>query len=218
LDNKFHVDQVSGALTVDNPLDYEDKKGFIFSIEVPEDSPVGHSAIQISSSDDDLDSPLSVGEHSGILTLIKELDFETDRIYHLQMEAKDDAWFTKSSPLNVTVIVLDVNDNPPVFLSSSYTISVPENSEIGTSILDVKADDADSSSNAQMLYSLFSGRMDKFAIDPGSEQADSRILLKVLARNLGIVTGVDVDETSVHISVTEFNRCPSSNFPLWTAG
>uniref|UniRef100_A0A674PMK5 Cadherin domain-containing protein n=1 Tax=Takifugu rubripes TaxID=31033 RepID=A0A674PMK5_TAKRU len=33
LDNKFHVDQVSGALTVDNPLDYEDKKGFALLME-----------------------------------------------------------------------------------------------------------------------------------------------------------------------------------------
>lgn len=314
------------------------------TFSVPEDLVVGSPIGRIRAEDRDYgtngaisygfthgnqDSPLSVGEQSGILTLIKELDFETDRIYHLQMEAKDGAWFSKSSPLNVTVIVLDVNDNPPVFLSSSYTISVPENSEIGTSILDVKADDADSSSNAQMLYSLFSGSMDKFAIDPGSgtittsdifdyeqervfevtvramnagahplfsvarvviqitdvneftptfdknqyhftvfrnarigtrvgrvtatdgdsgpagqvfymvfgqskikgfeidnisgeiytngslrEEADSRILLKVLARNLGVVTGVDVDETSVHISVTEFNApvFASSNY------
>lgn len=304
------------------------------TFSVPEDlvvgSPIGrihaedrdygtNGAISYGFTHENQDSPLSVGERSGILTLIKELDFETDHIYHLQMEAKDGAWFSKSSPLNLTVIVLDVNDNPPVFLSSLFTISVPENSEIGTSILDVKAQDADSSSNAQMLYSLFSGSMDKFAIDPGSgtittsdvfdyereqvfevtvravnagahplfsvarvaiqitdvneftptfdknqyhfivfrnarigtrvgrvtardgdggpagqvfytvfgqskikgfqidtisgeiytsgslREADSRILLKVLARNLGVVTGVDVDETSVHISVTEFN-------------
>eukprot|EP00066_Takifugu_rubripes_P017726 XP_011606992.1 PREDICTED: protocadherin Fat 4-like [Takifugu rubripes] len=366
----FTINFITGFITVKRPLDRETRDQYILkavdqgypplsslievtfeitgrnqfppvfrepdvTFSVPEDlvvgSPIGrihaedrdygtNGAISYGFTHENQDSPLSVGEHSGILTLIKELDFETDRIYHLQMEAKDGAWFTKSSPLNVTVIVLDVNDNPPVFLSSSYTISVPENSEIGTSILDVKADDADSSSNAQMLYSLFSGRMDKFAIDPGSgtittsdifdyeqervfevtvramnagahplfsvarvviqitdvneftptfdknqyhfivfrnarigtrvgrvtatdgdsgpagqvfytmfgqsktkgfeidnisgeiytsgilrEQADSRILLKVLARNLGVVTGVDVDETSVHISVTEFN-------------
>lgn len=305
------------------------------TFSVPEDLAVGSLIGRIHAEDRDYgtncaivyrvtpenqDSPLSVGEHSGVLMLKKELDFETDGIYHLQIEATDGAWFSKSSTLNATVIVLDVNDNPPVFLYSIYTVSVPENSDIGTNILDVSADDADSSSNAQMLYSLFSGSTDTFAIDPGSgaittsaifdyeqeqvfdvtvrvtnvgphplfsmarvvvqitdvneftpafdkkhyhfsvfrnatigtrvgsvtatdldggpagqvfymifgqnknkgfeiddisgeiytsgslrEKNNSRIVLKVLARNLGIVSGVDVDETLVHISVTEFN-------------
>lgn len=50
--------------------------------------------------------------------------------------------------LNVTVVVMDVNDDPPVFLSSQYTTSVPENSEIGKNLLHVKAADADSYANA----------------------------------------------------------------------
>lgn len=114
------------------------------------------------------DSPVSVGERSGLLTLIKKLDFEKDSVYHLQIEATDGAWFSKNSTLNTTVIVLDVNDNPPVFLSSVYTTSVPENSEIGTAVLDVKAVDADSAANGQTLYSFISGSEDKFAIHPES--------------------------------------------------
>lgn len=68
--------------------------------------------------------------------------------------------------LNVTVLVMDVNDNPPVFSSSGYTTSLPENSEMGTNVLIVKAADADSDVRyAQISYSIIAGHVDKFAID-----------------------------------------------------
>ncbi|KAL7400452.1 hypothetical protein ABVT39_012542 [Epinephelus coioides] len=109
--------------------------------------------------------PFSVGEASGLLTLVRELDFEKEAIYHLQIKAMDGGWVSKTGMLNVTVVVMDVNDNPPVFSSSEFTTSVPENSEIGTHVLDVKAADADSGANAQISYSLIAGHVDKFAID-----------------------------------------------------
>lgn len=109
--------------------------------------------------------PFSVGEYSGLLTLIRELDFETEGIYYLQIRARDGGWFSKTGMLNITVVVVDVNDNRPVFPASQYTISVPENSEFGTKILDVRAADADSGTNAQISYSVIAGHMDTFQID-----------------------------------------------------
>lgn len=161
------------------------------------------------------DSPLSVGERSGILTLIKELDFETDGVYHLQIEATDSAWFSQSSTLNTTVIVLDVNDNPPVFLSTMFTTSVPENSEIGTTVLDVRATDADSSVNAQTLYSLVSGNKEKFAINPGSGavttlemfdyELEQALDVTVKATNVGTPSLFGMTRIVIHITdVNEF--------------
>ncbi|XP_074496791.1 protocadherin Fat 4-like [Sebastes fasciatus] len=148
----------------------------IFS--VPEDLPVGSVIGRIQAEDRDYGPngavmycitpenphlPISVGEASGLLTLIRELDFEKEGVYHLQIKAIDGGWVSKTGMVNVTVVVMDVNDNPPVFPSSEYTMSVPENSEIGTNVLVVKAADADS--GAQISYSLIAGHVDKFAID-----------------------------------------------------
>ncbi|XP_072248265.1 protocadherin Fat 4 isoform X2 [Leuresthes tenuis] len=147
---------------------------------VPEDLPVGSVIGKIQAEDKDYGPngvvkyfispenqhlPLSVGEVSGLLILIGELDFERESIFKLQLKATDCGWISKTGVLNVTVIVTDVNDNPPVFSSSEYITSLPENSEIGTIILDVKATDADSGANAQLSYSLIAGHVDKFAID-----------------------------------------------------
>ncbi|KAM8902916.1 protocadherin Fat 4 isoform 2-T2 [Spinachia spinachia] len=149
----------------------------IFS--VPEDLPVGSVIGKMYAEDEDYGPngaivyciapenpylPFSVGEASGLLTLIRELDFEKEVIHHIQIQALDGGWFSQTGMLNITVVVVDVNDNPPIFSSSEYTTSVPENSVIGTIVLVVKASDADS--DAEMSYSLIAGHVDKFAIDP----------------------------------------------------
>ncbi|XP_069017360.1 protocadherin Fat 4 isoform X2 [Embiotoca jacksoni] len=150
------------------------------TFSVPEDLPVGSVIGKIQAEDGDRgpngaimyyinsenpNLPLSIGEVSGLLTLIRELDFEKESISYLQIKAIDGGWISKSAMLNVTVIVMDVNDNPPVFSSSEYTTSVPENSEIGTNVVEMKAADIDSGANAQIFYSVIAGHMDKFAID-----------------------------------------------------
>ncbi|XP_069390596.1 protocadherin Fat 4 isoform X2 [Paralichthys olivaceus] len=147
---------------------------------VPEDLPVGSviGRVQAEDRDDGVNAaivycvqpeslllPFSVGETSGLLTLIRELDFEKEVVHHLHIKAMDGGWDTKTGWLNVTVVVIDVNDNPPVFFSSEYLTSVTENSEIGTNVIHTKATDADSGPNARISYSLIAGHVDKFAID-----------------------------------------------------
>lgn len=306
------------------------------TFSVPEDLPIGSVIGKIQAEDRDYGpngvivyciTPenlyFSVGESSGLLTLISELDFEKQGIYHLQIRAIDGGWASKTGMLNVTVVVMDVNDNPPVFSSSEYLISLHENSEIGTNVLNIKAYDVDSGANGQISYSLIAGHVDKFAIDArngtittldtfdyeqeqifeitikasntgshilfslahaviqisdinefmpiftkkefnfsvfknvpvgtgigkvtatdydkGSEgqvfylmfgqnkytefeieklsgeiyttgslrkQGNNNVVLKVLAKNTGVITGIDVDETLVHISVIDINDAP----------
>ncbi|XP_028321452.1 protocadherin Fat 4 isoform X2 [Gouania willdenowi] len=150
------------------------------SFSVPEDLPVGSVIGKIQAEDRDYGAngaityqvtfknqslPFSVGKASGLLTLIKELDFEIKDGFDFQVKAMDGGWFSKTSLLNVTVRVQDVNDNPPVFSSSEYIASVLENAEIGSVVADVKAFDNDSGVNAQIFYSLFVGPVDKFKVD-----------------------------------------------------
>lgn len=150
------------------------------TFSVPEDVPVGSVIGRVLAEDRDsglngaimyhiipesLLLPFSVGEASGLLTLIRELDFEEVPDYHLRIKAMDGGWVSKKSMLNVTVVVTDVNDNPPVFSSSEYLTSVPENSGVGTDVTHVRATDADSGENGQITYTLIAGHVDKFAID-----------------------------------------------------
>ncbi|KAM4594440.1 protocadherin Fat 4 [Fundulus diaphanus] len=67
----------------------------------------------------------------------------------------------------VEVQVTDINDNSPVFASSSVTKPVPEDAEVGSNITQVPATDKDSGFNKEIRYSLRGGE-GRFFIDPVS--------------------------------------------------
>ncbi|XP_045152008.1 cadherin-7 [Echinops telfairi] len=95
----------------------------------------------------------------GIITIQKELDFETKTSYTLRIEAanKDvDPRFLSLGPFSdmttVKVIVEDV-DEPPVFSSPLYPMEVSEATQVGNIIGTVAAHDPDSS-NSPVRYSI----------------------------------------------------------------
>ena len=48
-----------------------------------------------------------------------------------------------SSYVHVIINITDVNDHPPIFSQSNYTINIDENTKIGSNILTVTATDND---------------------------------------------------------------------------
>ena len=57
----------------------------------------------------------------------------------------------------VYIEVGDINDNDPVFDPVNYTVSVYENSPVGTPLINVTATDADNGQNAKITYSVTGG-------------------------------------------------------------
>lgn len=57
----------------------------------------------------------------------------------------------------ITINVLDQNDNFPIFASSLYRGKVALDANVGTSVIQVRASDLDSSSNGEIEYSLIQG-------------------------------------------------------------
>ena len=60
------------------------------------------------------------------------------------------------SQADVTIQLLDINDNSPQFIDVPSSISLPENIPINTFILDASATDADLGANGEVSYSLTS--------------------------------------------------------------
>lgn len=82
------------------------------------------------------------------------LDHELESSYRLRVIAYDGAEPPKSGSLNVSVIVLDANDNDPVFEQETYRISIYENMDVHTTIVQVHASDLDSGANKEIVYGL----------------------------------------------------------------
>lgn len=59
-----------------------------------------------------------------------------------------------TTPLQVVIQVLDVNDYRPQFSKLQFSTSVYENEPAGTSVITMMATDQDEGSNAELAYSL----------------------------------------------------------------
>ncbi|XP_030879206.1 protocadherin gamma-A3-like [Leptonychotes weddellii] len=88
------------------------------------------------------------------LVLERALDREQKKVHQLVLIASDGGNPVLSGNLCIQVVVLDANDNPPVFTQPEYQVSVPENLPVGTTLLTVNATDPDEGFNAQVSYIL----------------------------------------------------------------
>ncbi|XP_042167184.1 protocadherin Fat 3-like [Oncorhynchus tshawytscha] len=117
---------------------------------------------------DSADGFFSIDPVSGVVVLEKALDRETRDSYRVRIQASDRSGLqgALSSQVDLTVVVLDINDNPPVFQRRDYTVTVPEDVAMGTEILRLSATSDDIGANAEVTYSIRAGNeLGKFQID-----------------------------------------------------
>ncbi|KAB0393125.1 hypothetical protein E2I00_010871, partial [Balaenoptera physalus] len=142
---------------------------------VYEDVPPFTSVLQISATDrdsglngrvfytfqggDDGDGDFIVESTSGIVRTLRRLDRENVAQYILRAYAVDKGMPPARTPMDVTVTVLDVNDNPPVFQQDEFDVFVEENSPIGLAVARVTATDPDEGTNAQIMYQIVEGNI-----------------------------------------------------------
>ncbi|XP_078145405.1 protocadherin gamma-A4-like [Centroberyx gerrardi] len=80
------------------------------------------------------------------------LDREVHPEYSITVTATDSGSPSLSSVKLITIMVSDINDNPPTFTQIEYNANVWENQPVGTFVMKVKAEDIDDGSNAKILY------------------------------------------------------------------
>jgi len=74
-----------------------------------------------------------VDADSGMITTAVELDREEVQGYHLTLVAQDSSVTEpRASAVNLTVTVLDENDNAPHFSSERYIVLIPDHTQPGT--------------------------------------------------------------------------------------
>lgn len=98
-------------------------------------SPEGQTVI-FTITDGDPSFQFDIGFDTGIIRVIYPLDYETVQYYRLTVKATD-TLTGANSEVDVDIVVLDMNDNPPLFQNTSYSAVLPENSMIGTTVLQV---------------------------------------------------------------------------------
>ncbi|XP_053922020.1 protocadherin-23 [Cuculus canorus] len=144
-------------------------------VEVPENALPGFTVTQVSASDADSRPALQFGfiydnshgmkfaidQHTGVVTVVEPLDFEETAVYKLRIIVSDSVHQTEAE---LTILVLDINDNPPVFTQDLYQVRLPELISMDAALLTVSAVDRDSEHNGMISYKILSSPQG-FSID-----------------------------------------------------
>ncbi|XP_050928269.1 protocadherin alpha-2 isoform X20 [Lates calcarifer] len=170
----------------------------------------------------------SGGEHgvSAELVLQKALDREKQPVIKLILTAVDGGKPPRSGTLQLTINIIDVNDNTPTFSNSLYKVRVKENASLGTVVIKLNASDSDEGMNSKILYSFIKrGNIDPSNIfDLNSETGEMTVKgtldyeetpayeVRVQAMDQGasprsahaklLIEIIDVNDNSPEISVT----------------
>uniref|UniRef100_A0A672GCK1 Cadherin-6-like n=1 Tax=Salarias fasciatus TaxID=181472 RepID=A0A672GCK1_SALFA len=110
-----------------------------------------------------------IDEKNGDIHATKRLDREEKAFYLLHAKAINR--FTNEALEGESEFIIkihDINDNEPRFTKDPYIASVPEMSDIGTSVIQVTATDADDATygnSARVVYSILEGQP-YFSVDP----------------------------------------------------
>ncbi|XP_041845616.1 protocadherin alpha-3-like isoform X25 [Melanotaenia boesemani] len=132
--------------------------GTRFQIHAARDPDVGIHSVKFyklsSNNYFDIDVRESEEDKIPFLVLKKPLDREQKAENRFVLTALDGGSPSKIGTLNLTITVLDVNDNRPVFSKDVYTVSLDENAPVGTLVATLNATDLDEGSNSEIEYSF----------------------------------------------------------------
>uniref|UniRef100_A0A8C6SS67 Cadherin domain-containing protein n=1 Tax=Neogobius melanostomus TaxID=47308 RepID=A0A8C6SS67_9GOBI len=165
-------------------------------------------------------SLFTINEDTGDIHAPQSLDRETKAQYVLHARAVDRLTNRSIESQSEFIIqVQDVNDNPPTFPDGPFSASVPEMSDVGTSVCRVTASDADDptyGNSAKIVYSLLEGQP-HFSVDPKTGELNpSRwwgghysvlVQAKDMAGSVGGLSG----STTVNITLSDVNDNPPSS-------
>ncbi|XP_068093776.1 neural-cadherin-like isoform X3 [Hyperolius riggenbachi] len=154
-------------------------------------------------------SLFSISQDGGELSLTHSVDYESEHhLYHLLVKALE-ADSGLSSVTEVMVHIIDDNDCSPEFLRSIYSQdNILENIPVGTSLLQVTAQDCDSGSNAEITYFTQSA---EFSITPQGVIHSSQILNYERANHMYEFVVVAVDKGNPPRTGTASVRLRMSN-------
>ncbi|XP_044540963.1 protocadherin beta-2-like, partial [Gracilinanus agilis] len=89
------------------------------------------------------------------LVLDETLDREEQSEVILTLTAMDGGVPPRSGSAQVRVLVVDINDNAPVFAQPHYEVQISENSSIGSKVVTVSATDLDTGNYGEISYTFF---------------------------------------------------------------
>ena len=169
----------------DNPPQFSQAQ---YTVSLEENTEAGALVATLTASDPDLglNSLLTyslLGEDAGSFTIDPasgevrtrwRLDREEQEEYLVVVRAEDRGQDVRlSGSCLLSVLVEDVNDNPPVITNNPARLNIPDNAEPGDFLFKFEVRDEDSGANSQLQYFLL-GEAGRFSLDQNTGILTSR--------------------------------------------
>ena len=143
----------------------------IYSAIIDENIAITTPVIYLEATDEDIDENavlrfsiegdhygrFSVNPRTGVISSSADIDYEVQPFYNFTAVVSDLGTPSLSSSVVVTVEIVDLNDNTPVFDQSLYNVTIAENNILGSLVFRIPATDEDSTSNGELRYTITRG-------------------------------------------------------------
>ncbi|XP_073505311.1 protocadherin gamma-B2-like [Phyllobates terribilis] len=207
--------------------------GARFALQSAEDPDFGSNSVQTYKLSDNqyftvTENIRTDGSKYPELVLEKPLDREKKDIHRLILTASDGGNPIRSGTTLLKVIVIDANDNAPIFMQNLHKVNLKENIPVNSTVIMLNATDNDEGVNAQITYSFIktSGNIHHtgiFSINPKTGEikingnldfeVTSNYELSVQAKDGGglvahckvLVEVIDVNDNAPEISITSLS-------------
>ncbi|KAM6948279.1 cadherin-18-like [Aplochiton taeniatus] len=174
-----------------------------------------------------------IDEVTGDIRAVKSLDRENKAQYVLHAQALDRFTNRSLEPESEFIIkVQDVNDNAPVFPEGPFSATVAEMSDVGTSVCQVTASDADDptyGNSAKIVYSVLQGQpyfsvdaktgVIRTALSSLDREAKELFAVVIQAKDMAGSVGGLSGSTTVNVTLTDVNdnppRFPQRSYQLY---
>ncbi|XP_077125826.1 cadherin-18 [Ranitomeya variabilis] len=174
-----------------------------------------------------------IDDTTGDIHATKSLDREQKSHYVLHAQAIDRRTNRPLEPESEFIIkVQDINDNAPEFPDGPYVVTVPEMSDIGTSVIQVTATDGDDptyGNSARVVYSILQGQP-YFSVDPKTgvirtalpnmdREAREHYSVVIQAKDMAGQVGGLSGSTTINVTLIDVNdnppRFPQRHYQLY---
>ncbi|XP_066435289.1 cadherin-18 [Eleutherodactylus coqui] len=174
-----------------------------------------------------------IDDTTGDIHATKSLDREQKSHYVLHAQAIDRRTNKPLEPESEFIIkVQDINDNAPEFPDGPYIVTVPEMSDIGTSVIQVTATDGDDptyGNSARVVYSILQGQP-YFSVDPKTgvirtalpnmdREAREHYSVVIQAKDMAGQVGGLSGSTTINVTLIDVNdnppRFPQKHYQLY---
>ncbi|XP_041123104.1 protocadherin alpha-12-like isoform X9 [Polyodon spathula] len=215
--------------------------GARFPLESAQDPDVGSNSLRWYRLNKNEHFELAEYSKIPVLVLQRPLDREQSGMHYLILTALDGGNPQRSGILQITVTVLDINDNTPVFDNQVYSVDLQENTSRDTIVLKLNASDLDEGLNGEIMYAFGKSNKDTvselFSIDKNTGEikvkgsidyeANSAFEIDVQATDRGhvpmavhcsvVIHIIDVNDNTPEIEITSLTNDISEDASLGTA-